>query len=65
VLNEGRYERLAPHESQTCRSIAFPGLWLDPKAMLAGDLAAVSRTVQAGVASPEHAAFVQALAART
>jgi Uma2 family endonuclease len=45
------------------RSEAFPGLWLDGEALLRLDSLAVRRTVELGVATPEHAAFVRRLAA--
>ena len=45
------------------RSVVFPGLWLDPAAMLALDMARVRATLAAGLATPEHAAFVARLAA--
>ena len=64
VLAAGAYERMNPEPDGTLRSRAFPGLWLDPAAMLAGDLAQVLAVVQSGVASPEHADFVTRLAAR-
>jgi hypothetical protein len=35
----------------------FPGLWLDPAALLRGDLAAIVAFLQQGLSSPEHAAF--------
>ena len=44
------------------RSRVFPGLWLDVKALLKGDLARVLAVLQQGLASPEHAAFVKRLA---
>lgn len=59
VLREGRYVNLAPGSDGVFRSEVFPGLWLDPAALLAGDLARVYVVVQAGVASPEHAAFIR------
>ncbi|MDB5296022.1 MAG: hypothetical protein JWO31_2005 [Phycisphaerales bacterium] len=43
------------------RSRALPGLWLDAAALVAGDAAGLVRAAQAGLASPEHAAFVQRL----
>jgi Uma2 family endonuclease len=46
------------------RSTTFPGLWLDAAALLAGDLAAVLKLVNEGIASPEHEAFVKRLAAK-
>lgn len=58
------FAEATPGEDGVYRSRTFPGLWLDPAALLAGDLAEVLAKVQAGVASPEHAAFVAELAAR-
>lgn len=46
------------------RSRVFPGLWLNGPAFLAGDMAKVLATLNEGLQSPEHAAFVQELAAR-
>ncbi|NOX62141.1 MAG: Uma2 family endonuclease, partial [Chloroflexi bacterium] len=43
---------------------AFPGLWLKPDALLAGDLSAVLDVLQAGLDSEEHAAFVKMLEGR-
>ncbi|MGE0707428.1 MAG: Uma2 family endonuclease [Planctomycetota bacterium] len=63
VLRDERYEPLAPVGDGTLRSAVFPGLWLDPRALLAGDLAAVLARLQAGLASPEHGAFRARLAA--
>jgi hypothetical protein len=42
-------------------SEVFPGLWLDPAALVRGDLATVLATVQQGLTSPEHHAFVARL----
>jgi Uma2 family endonuclease len=63
VLRGSQYERLAPDAQGWLRSEAFPGLWLDVTALLQGDMARVLAVVQQGVASPEHAAFVQRLRA--
>jgi len=60
VLCEGRYESL-PLTGGLYRSEIFPGLWLDPGALLAGDLARVLRVVQEGLQSPQHAEFVSRL----
>ena len=46
------------------RSVTFPGLWLDPQALLAGDLRRMLAVLRQGLASPEHAAFVRLLAGR-
>lgn len=61
ALKRKKYVALQPHADGTLRSSAFPGLWLDVPALLAGDLAKVLATLQQGVASPEHAAFVAKL----
>jgi Uma2 family endonuclease len=63
VLREGAYVPLAPGEDGLLRSATFPGLWLDPAALLRGDLARVLAVVQEGCRTPEHAAFVAKLAA--
>ncbi|MFO0953735.1 MAG: Uma2 family endonuclease [Isosphaeraceae bacterium] len=60
---EGRFLRVAPDADGLYRSRAFPGLWLDPAALLANDRAGVRVALDRGLASPEHAAFVARLAA--
>ena len=54
---DGNYQTLSPDVDGIYRSRQFPGLWLDPQAMLAGDLAAVLRVPQRGTSIPEHAGF--------
>jgi Uma2 family endonuclease len=61
VLRAGQYERLSLDTEGLYRSEVFPGLWLDPAALLRGDLATVLAVVQRGLASPEHAAFAARL----
>jgi Uma2 family endonuclease len=61
VLRAGQYERLPLDAEGLYCSEVFPGLWLDPAALLRGDLATVFAAVQRGLASPEHAAFVARL----
>jgi len=61
ILRDVRYERLSPREAEIYQSETFPGLWLDAAAMLQGDLAGVLKTLGEGIASPEHAEFVQQL----
>jgi Uma2 family endonuclease len=58
LLREGQYEPLAPDAEGVLRSEVFPGLWLDPAALVRGDLATVMAVLQHGLASPEHARFV-------
>ncbi len=62
VLRDGRYEPL-PLTNGLYQSEIFPGLWLSPSALIAGDIAAAIRTIQEGCATPEHQAFAQRLAA--
>jgi Uma2 family endonuclease len=64
ILREGEYEPLEPDENGILRSEVFPGLWLQPATLWSGDLAALLAAVQQGLASPEHATFVEQLAAR-
>ena len=45
------------------RSVNFPGLWLDPQALIRGDTRRLRAVVDLGCATPEHAAFVARLAA--
>jgi hypothetical protein len=63
VLREGNYERLNPSADGLLKSEVFPGLWLDVPALVRGDMAAVLATVLKGLATAEHAAFVERLAA--
>jgi Uma2 family endonuclease len=43
------------------RSAVFPGLWLDPVALLKADTRRLRAVVDLGCATPEHAAFVARL----
>lgn len=61
TLRAGGYEPLEPDEAGVLRSEVFPGLWLQPAALWSGDLTGLLATLQAGLASPEHAAFVARL----
>ena len=63
VLREGQFERLAPDADGILKSEVFPGLWLDPDALLRGDMKRVLQVVQQGIDSPEHAAFLARLGA--
>jgi Uma2 family endonuclease len=61
ALRDDRYEPMKPGDDGLLRSEAFPGLWLDADALLAGDLAGVLAALGRGLASPEHAAFARRL----
>jgi len=62
ALRADRYEALAPGPDGILRSEIFPGLWLDPAALVTGDLPRLAAVLQQGLASPEHAAFVERMA---
>ena len=61
ALRGGRFVRLRPGRDGIFRSRIFPGLCLDSAALLRGDLGTVLRALQNGVATKEHAAFVEKL----
>jgi Uma2 family endonuclease len=61
VLHGSQYDRLALNPAGVYQSEVFPGLWLDPAALVGLELATVFRVLQQGLASPEHAAFVTKL----
>jgi Uma2 family endonuclease len=61
VLRGGAYELLAAGPDGILRSTVFPGLDLDPAALLRGDLAAAFAVVQQGLNTPRHAEFVARL----
>ncbi len=63
-LKEGDYLLLAPDATGVIHSRAFPGLRLSVGRLLEGDLAAVLVELQKGLATPEHAAFVEKLAGK-
>jgi Uma2 family endonuclease len=63
ALTDGQYRRLEPGADGILRSEVFPGLWLDRRAMLETNRARVVECVQSGLQTPEHAAFVERLAA--
>ena len=44
------------------RSTVFPGLWLDPLALISGDTRRQRAVLDLGCATPEHAEFVARLA---
>ncbi len=60
-LSEGRYIPLSPDAAGIIRSQVFPGLHLAVTALLNGNLAEVLAELQRGLATPEHAAFVEGL----
>lgn len=63
VRRGDRLERITTDPDGLYRSGAFPGLWLDPAALLADDVPALVAAVERGLATPEHAAFVARMTA--
>jgi Uma2 family endonuclease len=57
------FVELSPGADGIFRSQVFPGLWLDPIALLAGKMVRVRQVLDTGLATPEHAAFVARLGA--
>jgi hypothetical protein len=62
VRREGRFVRQAADVDGCYHSGAFPGLWLDPRALLDDDLDGLIATLERGLATADHAAFVARLA---
>jgi hypothetical protein len=63
VLRQGRLVELAAGSDGLLRSTVFPGLWLEPQALIENDTRRLRAVLDQGVASPEHAEFVARLAA--
>jgi Uma2 family endonuclease len=61
TLRDGEYLPTPPAEDGLIRSEAFPGLRLDPAALIAGDLPRIFEVVGEGTKSAEHADFVARL----
>jgi Uma2 family endonuclease len=64
TLEDGQLVSRAVDADGIYRSRAFPGLWLDETAIVDDDPVRAMAVTRAGLATPEHAAFVRALATR-
>jgi len=64
VLRGDRFEPLAASPDNIYRSEVFPGLWLDPTALIHNARMKLTQVASQGLASPEHASFVAQLQAR-
>src|SRR5215510_6643277 len=64
ILQNGTYQEVSPGADGIFRSRIFPGLWLHANALLQLDGATVMEVLRQGVATPEHATFVQQLQGR-
>ena len=63
-LLSGSYSMVQPDPDGIVRSVRFPGLWLDPAAMLREDDHRLLEVLQQGLDSPEHREFVETLSKR-
>ncbi len=61
ALREGEYAPLSPGDDGMIRSEVFPGLWLNPAALWAQELAGLLATLQQGLHSEAHATFAARL----
>ena len=59
-LIRGRYREMQVASDGLLKSVAFPGLWLDPTVFWGGKRS-IRTAVEAGLTSPEHAGFVKKL----
>ncbi len=60
-LEATTFVRREPDADGVIKSAVFPGLWLNVEALLADDGHALRASLDAGVASAEHRAFVERL----
>ncbi len=56
-LREGEFCEILAATDSLLMSGAFPGLWLEVRALLRGDMKTVLAALRSGLDSPEHAAF--------
>jgi len=61
LTNNGEYIQLQSNSEGIICSKVFPGLWLDKKALLTGNLIKVIEVVQMGLATVKHQDFVDNL----
>ena len=64
VNREGKYEEKQPDADGVFRSEVFPGLWLDPQALVELNGRRLLEVLRQGLATPGHADFAAQLAAR-
>jgi hypothetical protein len=61
VLRDENFTPLPPDRRGILKSEVFPGLWLDPAALIDGDMPRVLAVLHKGLASRQHADFVTRL----
>ncbi len=57
-LREEEFQEIAAGADGLLKSGIFPGLWLDTKALLDGDMKGVLAVLRRGLDSPEHRTFI-------
>ena len=62
IRRRGKFRELTLGADGIYRSDVFPGLWLDPEALLRRDSKRLLAVLKQGLSSPEHTAFVAKLA---
>lgn len=60
-LQEGKYIALETDKNGVIKSQVFPGLWLEMRSLLEGNLAEVLKKLQEGIESLEHQEFIRQL----
>ncbi|GMU24607.1 MAG: hypothetical protein AMXMBFR13_46810 [Phycisphaerae bacterium] len=61
ILRQGQYVPIPVGADGLIRSETFPGLWLDPAALLQGDLQRLFAALESGACSDDRAAFLRRL----
>lgn len=64
ALENEQFVARTPDDQGLFKSEVFPGLWLDPQALLKDDMPKLLAVLQEGLQSPEHQLFVKTLAER-
>lgn len=64
TLRDGHFTELPVGPDGIYRSLVFPGLWIDPTALLSGNKAGLIAILEQGLASPEHTACVAEIQTR-
>ncbi len=62
INRDGKFEELTPEADGYFHSQVFPGLWLDPSALIALDGKRVLSALRVGLATAAHAQFARQLA---
>ena len=61
TLRRGKYQEMKPDSDGIYRSRVFPGLWIDPEALLRRNRKRLMAVLRQGLASEEHQRFLKKL----